>query len=236
MKILRLQKKYFMIWIAALLLVMPGLPICASAAELSADAVIAVENRITGDTPKKAAKFTFTLEPEEPDFPVPEKGTLLTIAGAGKGEFGAICYKQPGEYAYTVRETTEELSGYTLDTAVYQIKVSVLCDDAGKLYTQMSVTKAGAAAKSGAILFKNKYTAPETKKISPEVPLTPAEAPKAPASSGGGSGNQGKSAAAKTEDESGLPFWCMLLFASGIILIIRGVRSFSAFQKVKKSC
>lgn len=154
MKIQWLQKKSYMVWIAALLLAMTGLPNCVSAAEPSATAAIEIENRITGDTPKKKAKFTFVLEPAKPDSPVPAKGTSLTITGKGKGKFGTISYTQPGEYVYTVRGETEELSGYTFDTAVYQIKVNALYDDGGRLYTQMSVKKSGAKAKSGAIVLK----------------------------------------------------------------------------------
>lgn len=235
MKIQWLQKKSYMVWIAALLLAMTGLPNCVSAAEPSATAAIEIENRITGDTPKKKAKFTFVLEPAKPDSPVPAKGTSLTITGKGKGKFGTLSYTQPGEYVYTVREETEELSGYTFDTAVYQIKVSALYDDGGRLYTQMSVKKSGAKAKSGAIVFKNKYKTPKKKKVSPEVPLPSTETPKIPAPSGTAPGNQERSSAVKTGDDNRLFFWYTLLFMSGIITVISaGKARKGRFKKRKK--
>lgn len=99
----------------------------------------------------------------------------------------------------------------------------------------MSVKKSGAKAKSGAIVFKNKYKTPKKKKVSPEVPLPSTETPKTPAPTGTAPGNQERSSAVKTGDDNRLFFWYTLLFMSGIITVISaGKARKGRFKKRKK--
>jgi pilin isopeptide linkage protein len=163
-------------WIAFLLvavLVAVGvIPSMTFAAESKATAKFAIETKISGDTPKEAETFTFQLTPEG-NAPVPEK-TTITIKGEGKGAFGEIDYTKVGRgvYNYTIQEKKGDDSNYTYDTKdVYHVRVRVDYNVSRQLTAVVSVRKNDSSEKTDAIVFVNKYDAPQAPiESSTEVP------------------------------------------------------------------
>lgn len=209
---MRVFKKLHILLLLALLLIVWVLPMAVFASASPAQVTIDVEKQIAGDVPEKGETFSFILSPADSTNPMPAAGDSLRITGAGKGQFGPLVYEQPGEYIYTVREAEQNLSGYTFDTAVYQMNVKVFYDTGGSLRSQVTVRKEGAAAKGESIIFVNEYRGEENpeKTEKPETPTTP-EAPKGPA---GGSGDS----PVTTGDENNLKLWLtvLLLSAAGL--------------------
>ena len=110
-----------------------------------------VAKLITGDpTPAGFDKtFTFTLHAEEGTIagntvasPMPEDSEndekTVSVIGAAAGEFGKIVYTHAGEYNYTLTETEGHETGYTYDSNVYKVHVSVVDND-GRLEQTLSV-------------------------------------------------------------------------------------------------
>ena len=123
---------------------------------------IEVEKAITG-TPPPGAAFTFALTPiSGPSVGIPVPGSReITITGAGKASFGKITYTVPGQYVYTIAEKEGGLQGWSYDTSVYTLTVTVAEDSGGRLTASRALTKSGAPA--GKALFTNRYSvSPET--------------------------------------------------------------------------
>lgn len=133
----------------------------ALAEDLSATAVIEINNQITGDKTSTDEQFVFKIIPENDDSPLPDSGTAITVTGEGAAEY-KINYRYPGEYRYMVKEVSGQLSDYILDDTEYHIKISVFYDEQDKLCTQIAAQKSGSDAKCASIVFKNEYKKTET--------------------------------------------------------------------------
>lgn len=122
--------------------------------------------------PQKDEEFTFKLESggntaQLPDGsyipnPMPEEDEV-TIYGDGIFEFGDMTYEWPGEYYYKISEAAGDAMGFTYDTAVWSVKVTVTDMD-GYLEPETTYTSDfdGAEAETQAV-FTNTYTTGELK-------------------------------------------------------------------------
>jgi pilin isopeptide linkage protein len=97
---------------------------------------------IEGDIPQEDVSFTFVLQQENGDAPLPA-GNTATISGAGSASFQEIAYVAKGIYEYTIWEVDENREEYTYDASVYHIRVSVESDDTGRWKATYSVYKEG---------------------------------------------------------------------------------------------
>lgn len=221
---MRFRRKFHILLIAALALMLWAFPMGVFAASGSAEVSIQVEKEIAGDEPAADETFTFLLTPMSSANPMPADRGVLNIRGEGKGQFGAMTYTRPGEYVYTVQEKAQSISGYSFDSTVYRVSVKVLYDGGG-LRSEVTVQKEGASAKSDAIVFTNEYDR-EKDPTAPDDPgnshhPSPPDDQKGPDQPGKADGN-GQSEQAKTGDESNLNFWLILMAASGAGLLIVG--------------
>ena len=113
--------------------------------------------------------FSITADEENPDPNAIPTNTTLTIGepesgNTNIGAFGQITYIVPGEYKYTIKETSIDGNGITVDTATYTVTVPVEDDHNGKLVIgNITYTKGGTVydynANDGAMVFTNTYTA-----------------------------------------------------------------------------
>lgn len=119
-----------------------------------------VQKVISGDTPSTSASFIFYLKADDASTPMPSGSTdgvkVLTITGAGTGDFGNITFTQTGTYTYTVYERKGSLGGYTYDTTVYTMKIVVTQDSSGNLVATRTITNAAGTVQSG-LTFVNEY-------------------------------------------------------------------------------
>jgi pilin isopeptide linkage protein/LPXTG-motif cell wall-anchored protein len=162
--------KRILLGILAFVLVVGQIPYQALAADsqsTSASVSFKVENTIEGSTPKEDVPFTFVLEAESANAPMPSDNTVI-INGAGSASFGAITYTTSGEYDYTIHEVPGEQKGYTYDNSVYHIRVNTGYNTAGEMNVIYSLYKGERSnGKSESITFVNEYLEP---KVSVNVP------------------------------------------------------------------
>lgn len=103
------------------------------------DVIIPVSKDITGNArpdDKETFKFVMsavnvTEEGATDEQPMPSASTI-EIVDAGKASFDAMTYTKAGEYTYTVKESMSDAHGYTYDTTLHTIIVTVV-DNAGEL-------------------------------------------------------------------------------------------------------
>lgn len=117
---------------------------------------------ITGENIPADSPFQFILTGLE-GAPMPEGSAneqkTITVTGQGTGSFGSIQYSHPGTYRYQMQEVNGGLAGYTYDTAVYTITLTVT-DTHGLLTIEPPVIqKDGAemAANPAGLEFTNQY-------------------------------------------------------------------------------
>ena len=123
-----------------------------------------VDNVVEGDVPSDL-DYQFILTGEN-GAPMPADtndagDAVLTIKGAGSGNFGAITYTEPENYTYTISEQMDPADHYTFDGTTYTVKVRVFSDENGQLTTAVSADN-GDGSKADAIQFVNKYEAPRS--------------------------------------------------------------------------
>lgn len=163
-----------------------------------------VQKVISGDMPQADSTFTFYMKADKTAYPMPggSSGGLksITIKGAGKNDFGNITFTEAGTYTYTVYEQKGGVSGYTYDTTVYAMKVTVIQAD-GKLSAVQEITDEKGDIASG-LIFANKYSAGAAPTVSPTASPTAAAT--------------GKTDGPKTGDASKDYIWWMLLGAAVI--------------------
>ncbi len=125
---------------------------------------ISAEKHLTNTTPGaegamdvEAGDFSFRLTAVTPDAPMPAgavNGVLDLVNGAdGLITVPAITYTEAGVYTYTLEEIPGIASGYTYDTAVYTITVTVTDDGTGQLKSSVSYGEVQE------IVFENEYLA-----------------------------------------------------------------------------
>lgn len=150
-------KRVFGLLVSLLTAVVFVLPVCAQ--NTPATVELEVQKILTGDKPGKASTFTFELEAVD-GAPMPQDNTV-TITGAGTAKFGEITYDVPEDYCYTIREKQEKITGYTMDTTVYDVTVQVVTDDAGVLTATVYAEKQGTGDKANNVVFTNRYKEPD---------------------------------------------------------------------------
>ncbi|CRH92038.1 streptococcal pilin isopeptide linkage domain [Chlamydia trachomatis] len=92
---------------------------------------IAFRNQIVGETKNVDSKeeFSFTLYPENSDFPLPKEGTKVKIIGESDGVFSNLTFTKPGEYRYILSQESGTSKDYNYDQTKYQITVFVAYDE-----------------------------------------------------------------------------------------------------------
>lgn len=107
----------------------------------------------------KGSEFKFAIEGIE-GAPMPDN-TVVQNDANGNVDFGTVKFTEKGTYKYTVREVQESLAGFTYDSEVYTITVTVTDDIANaKLLTSVEITDSD--NNDAEIVFDNKYNPKET--------------------------------------------------------------------------
>jgi len=124
-----------------------------------ANVSIPITKVITGDTPSIDSTFTFELNGND------GYQDSVTITGAGSTEFGMITYTGAGTYVYTVTERKGDEEGYTYDTGIYTVTVTVT-DIGGVLEAKYSIVAVNGqdGQEAEAIVFTNTYKKDEDEK------------------------------------------------------------------------
>lgn len=115
--------------------------------------------RLTGDKASKSETFRFTLEADAKN---PEGGAVLgkataSITGAGSAEFGEITFRKSGDYRFTIRQEAGKAGGYTYDTSVWTLKVTVAENDLALSLAKVLYESNSGATKESAAEFTNQF-------------------------------------------------------------------------------
>jgi pilin isopeptide linkage protein/LPXTG-motif cell wall-anchored protein len=133
-----------------------------------------VKKVISGDAPSTDSIFTFYLKANDISFPMPSGSVngikSLLITGDGVGDFGEITYTQAGVYTYTVYERDSNAAGYTYDTTVYTMTVTVIEENGRLSIASRIIDDKGALASD--LIFTNRFSAGATPTPSPGPPPT----------------------------------------------------------------
>lgn len=118
-----------------------------------------VQKRVTGDNAPSNTGFTFILRAQD-GAPMPE-GTAgstkaVTISGNGSAAFGSVSYTSEGTYSYTISEVKASVEGYTCDSAVYNLVVTVTKKD-NELIASSVLTRNSESSPQSAAVFTNTY-------------------------------------------------------------------------------
>ena len=138
------------------------LPMAAMADETEKAPGVSVEIPVTVELNNGADNqgklFTFELTAEN-NAPLPQdEVTVLEMAVSGQEAFGPMIYTDPGEYSYTIRQTTESQTGFTLDDSIYHVTVYVNWNDSEtELLYAVVVNKEGQTEKPAEIRFVNSF-------------------------------------------------------------------------------
>jgi pilin isopeptide linkage protein len=127
-------------------------------------------SEISDKTRAHNKQFSFKLEPDQPEFPMPDN-PFAHVNGEGVAEFDDIVYNKEGHFTYTVHQVSSPNDDYTYDETVYEISVRANYVD-GELLVTYSIYPEGSDSKTDIMLFTNTYTEPE-----PEPEPEPSEEP-----------------------------------------------------------
>ena len=117
-------------------------------AELTLDGKVATDENMV---------YSFTITPKE-GAPAPDDGvTVKELTEAGSMQFGPITFTAPGEYNYTIKQTTPETTGFGLDDSEYNALVYVYLNDDEELLYSLVITKKDMEEKPDKIAFENTY-------------------------------------------------------------------------------
>ena len=115
--------------------------------------------KIVEGNPPTDDTFTFQMKAVTDGAPMPEGSKdgvkTVQITGNGSYEFGEMWFTEPGEWVYDISEINDGIKGYTYDTTVYNLTVTVTEGEDGKLVKEETVTANGGSA--GDIVFTNVY-------------------------------------------------------------------------------
>ncbi|MCL2605813.1 MAG: hypothetical protein FWD93_00835 [Coriobacteriia bacterium] len=93
--------------------------------------------------PINADTFTFRLEAQNPNHPMPVDSFAgvkeITIVGSGRAQFGTWAHDAAGVFSYTVKEVPTSNRSYQFDTTVYTITDTVI-STGGQLVVDRVVT------------------------------------------------------------------------------------------------
>jgi pilin isopeptide linkage protein len=172
----------------ALLLLVGALPGAALAddTEMATNTVklkaeLRIKDAETSDAPSGASyttdktrvhnkQFSFKLEPDQPEFPMPDN-PYAHVNGEGVAEFDDIVYDREGHFTYTVHQVSSPNDDYTYDETVYEISVRANYVESELLVTY-SIYPEGSEEKTDIMLFTNTYTEPEPEPSEDPTPTT----------------------------------------------------------------
>jgi pilin isopeptide linkage protein len=120
-------------------------------------------------------QFSFKLEPDQTDFPMP-KDPYAHVNGAGVAEFDDIVFDREGHFTYKVQQVSSPNDDYTYDETVYEISVRANYVN-GDLLVTYSIYPEGSDAKTDIMLFTNTYTEPEEPTPTPSTDPEPTTSP-----------------------------------------------------------
>ena len=116
--------------------------------------------KVIQGNPEKPETFTFQMKAVTEGAPMPDGSAdgikAMQITGAGTKEFGDMEYTETGEWVYEITELKGAAEGYTYDTKVYTLTITVTQNPDGTLNLTPTYTVNG--SKADAAVFTNVYT------------------------------------------------------------------------------
>lgn len=202
---------------AAVLLMALVMSFSASISVLAASddrvtAEIKFSREISG-TESTGEKFTFRLEAEDENTPVPEQQDI-TVSGAGDTAF-EIEYTEPGVYRYTLAQIAGNSTGWTYDDSMYTVEVYVLRDSTLENPESLVIMYNDKGEKTDAV-FTNSYKTETKTEPGQDTPTKTADTTDA-----------GKSSAAKTGDQTDMTLWLLLILGAAAAGLYFGSRRIS---------
>ena len=197
--------------ITAFLMVMSFL--CIFGGKITANAAFqyeAVDAHITFNCKQidgvEESVYQITIKSENENAPVP-KQDIVKVDNSGKGEF-VVSISEPGNYEYLLYQIKGSDENITYDETKYDVHVSVLSDENGKLTYSVAVTLADSDEKPESVEFKNNTAGADRTTEAPPANINP------PAK---------KQTKIKTGDEMRLIFVTIMamIALAGIITIVR---------------
>lgn len=92
-----------------------------------------------------------------------------SITGAGSAEFGGISFRKAGEYRFIIRQEAGKTGGYTYDTSVWTLKVTVAENDLALSLAKVLYESNSGATKESAAEFTNQFKSTVTLRP-PKIP------------------------------------------------------------------
>ena len=130
---------------------------------------ISLTKTVSGEKPVNYTDYSFTFSIESADGPATDGVTLpsettVTIDGSELKDssysvtesFGEIKFDRPGEYKFTVKETSSSVDHFDCDPSEYTVTVEVVDKNDGTLVVRSTTYKIGETGKDG-ITFNNVY-------------------------------------------------------------------------------
>lgn len=121
--------------------------------------------KVVNGNPSKQETFTFQMKALTDGAPMPEGSKdgvkSVDITGSGSYEFGEMYYEKPGQWKYEITEVKGSAEGYTYDSTVYTLIVSVKEVADGTQYKLEKTEEI--VGGNGKIVFTNEYKEPAVK-------------------------------------------------------------------------
>ncbi len=151
-----------------------ALPVSAARAGASIPVTVRTDGTATDMT------YTVSIAPQN-GAPAPAQSSLQIKSG-GTAYFTGLAYDEPGDYTYRVSLVKGSADYVTYDTRAYTVTVRITSRTDGGLDTELWAVRDGETAKSGSVLFVNRYDPPApTATPAPVVTPTPARVVKSAA-------------------------------------------------------
>jgi pilin isopeptide linkage protein len=185
---MKLINRFSKVLVILLVLIM-GLTIMAPAAH----AVVAPEAPkieipvsviLSGEPPADDEDYEIVLEPDNPDYPMPEGSEdgvfTMIITGEDTGFLPEIAFSSLGVYTYTIQQTPGSNELATYDDSIYNLVVYVTNAEGGSgLVTTVNLYLLGETDKFEEVVFNNEYEAEDLPPL-PETGEDPEERPPLP--------------------------------------------------------
>ena len=143
--------------ILTVLMIPSGLFTGVSAASCTAELPVTLE--LTSDASSTDKTFTVEITGEDADTPMPTK-SVLTFTGSGTKSFTGFNFTELKDYHYTVKQTTADEAGYTIDYTEYSVTIRIVNSQTaeGEYYAEIWLSSGGEDTKPGEIIFNNSFT------------------------------------------------------------------------------
>jgi pilin isopeptide linkage protein len=127
---------------------------------VSGSLTLEAKKSLTGAT-LKAGEFTFLLTEIDENGEAIEADVTASNDAGGAITFPTLTYNEAGTHYYQITEVNDGRSGYSYDSSVYTVTVTVEDDHAGALQTAITaITRDGVALDTDAgVIFINAYSA-----------------------------------------------------------------------------